>query len=126
LSPISFILAIYAKALFVIFFPITFLFTYQLNQKLRKNIFLIYGSIIIIDIAIVIPNNLDGNFDFEEFIGGYFSFVKINNDPLFLALLIPVIIIMYVLATKGGTTSKYNDVRYSIIINCSIVVGISF
>lgn len=39
--------------------------------------------------------------DFEEFVSGFFAFAKINQDPVFLILLIPVIIILYILAKKG-------------------------
>ena len=33
--------------------------------------------------------------------GGFFSFAKINYDPLFLVLLVPVIIIMYILTKRN-------------------------
>lgn len=102
LSPISFIISVYTKGLSAIFFPISFLFIFQSKKEVKKKLFLIYGSVIFIGIAwYVIYYYYNGEFDFEEFWTGFFTFAKINYDPLFLALLIPVIIIMYVLTKRG-------------------------
>ena len=101
-SPIFFILGVYAKELSVIFFPVNILFTLQSRKKIRNKIFLIYGSMIVIGTAFLVKRGT-GTFelDFEEFVSGFFAFAKINQDPVFLILLIPVIIILYILAKKG-------------------------
>lgn len=102
LSPISFIISVYTKGLSAIFFSISFLFIFQSKKEVRKKLSLIYGSVIFIGIAwYVIYYYNNGRFDFEEFWTGFFTFAKINHDPLFLALLIPVIITMYILTKKG-------------------------
>ena len=101
-SPISFIISVYTKALSVIFFPVNILFIQQSKEKFKNKIFLIYGSIILVGI---IGLNKGGTvireFDFEGFVGGFFAFAKINLDPVFLILLVPIIIVMYVLSKKG-------------------------
>lgn len=101
-SPIFFILSVYAKTLSVIFFPVNILFALQSRKKIRNKIFLIYGSIIVIGIAFLVKQGAGvREFDFEEFVSGFFAFVKINQDPVFLILLIPVIVILYILAKNG-------------------------
>lgn len=103
-SPIFFILGVYTKAIAVIFFPVNILFALQSRKKFKKKIFLIYGSIILLGVILVsrigIGHSLN-TWDFEEFVSGFFALAKINQDPLFLILLVPVIIMMYIFAEKG-------------------------
>lgn len=102
LSPISFIISVYAKGLSAIFFPISFLFIFQSKREFKRKLSLIYGAVIFTGIAVYFINYSNtGGFDFEEFWTGFFTFAKINYDLLFLALLIPVITIMYILAKRG-------------------------
>ena len=101
LSPIAFIISSWSKPLSAIFFPISFLFIFQSKNKFSRKLSLIYGSIIFIGIAYLISIIKGGKFDFEEFGTSFFTFAKVNPDSLFLALLVPVIIIMYVLTKRG-------------------------
>lgn len=100
-SPISFIASIYSKAISVIYFPVSILFTLQGEKKFAKRIFIIYGGLALVGTIYLISQSIRLDFDSTEFIGGFFAFAKINFEPAFLVLLIPMVIILYVLAKKG-------------------------
>ena len=100
-SPISFIASVYSKAISVIYFPVSILFTLQGERKFAKRIFVIYGGLALVGTIYLISQSIRLDFDSTEFIGGFFAFAKISLEPVFLVLLIPMVIILYILAKKG-------------------------
>ena len=100
-SPISFIASVYSKAISVIYFPVSILFTLQGERKFAKRIFGIYGGLALVGTIYLISQSIRLDFDSTEFIGGFFAFAKISLEPVFLVLLIPMVIILYILAKKG-------------------------
>ena len=108
LSPPAFIASIPAKALTVLFLPMTLFFIYRSNiPKQKKKVHLaIYGAIIIAGVAVVLLGiNVTGastGFDANDFWRGFTAWAfQMRFDVIVLIFILPLIIGLYILSRRG-------------------------
>ena len=108
LSPPAFIASIPAKALTVLFLPMTLFFIYRSNiPKQKKKILLaIYGAIIIAGVAVALLGiNLTGastGLDANDFWRGFTAWAfQMRFDVIVLFFMLPLIIGLYILSRRG-------------------------
>lgn len=107
LSPISYLISIPAKALTVIFLPMSIYFILRSNiSKRNKIIVALSTTIIIAAVGVAAMSNLgeagQEKFDAKEFQMGFTSFsYQLRSDGLVLMFMIPLIIGLFVLSRYG-------------------------
>lgn len=109
LSPVSYVLAIFSKALTAIFFPMTLFFVYRLDipRKKKMVIALSYGIIILLFAigflagAKVVNQGLR-EFNSHDFWSGFSAFsFELRYDPLVVVSLLPLSIGLLIASRKG-------------------------
>jgi len=111
LSPVSYVLSIFSKALTVTFFPMSlfFIFRAKISTKIKVIIASSISTIIIAGIIVVITGaNIGGitgeqeEFDWDEFLMGFTSFsFQLRFDGLILIFILPLIVGLFIASRYG-------------------------
>lgn len=107
-SPISFILSIFAKPLTAIFLPMTFFFIYRSNipRKKKMRIAITYGiiiAILVVTVGILKVDLISSYFapDASRFWMGFTALaVQLRLDPIFLIFLLPLIVMLFIASRR--------------------------
>jgi len=104
LSPVSYLLSIFSKALTAMFLPMSVFFIYRSNISKNKKIILISSSVGIILAGIIVvasgPNVEE--FDSDEFWLGFTSFsYQLRFDGLILVFILPLMVGLFLAARNG-------------------------
>jgi len=108
LSPISYILSIFSKALTIVFFPMTLFFIYRVNISRKNKILLAitYGIIIVSGVSLILITDTvlsSGiEFDSHEFWAGFTAFSsQFRFDGLIIIFLLPLTIGLFIASRNG-------------------------
>ncbi len=113
LSPISYIASIFSKPLTAVFLPMTFFFIYrsEITRKKKVQVTIAYVIIVAVAVAGIFLTNVDLgggvtsgkiNFDIYNFVAGLSTWgYQLRFDTLFLMLILPVTVGLFLVSRKG-------------------------
>jgi len=113
LSPISYIASIFSKPLTAVFLPMTFFFIYrsEITRKKKIQVTIAYVIIVAVAVAGIFLTNVDLgggvtsgkiNFDIYNFVAGLSTWgYQLRFDTLFLMLILPVTVGLFLVSRKG-------------------------
>ena len=113
LSPISYIASIFSKPLTAVFLPMTFFFIYrsEITRKKKIQVTIAYVIIVAVAVAGIFLTNIDLgggvtsgkiNFDIYDFVAGLSTWgYQLRFDTLFLMLILPVTVGLFLVSRKG-------------------------
>ena len=113
LSPVSYIASIFSKALTAPFLPMLLFFTYRAEIPRRKKVYIVisYAVVAVVAVAIVLVANINLGgginktglvFDWVDFWLGFTAWsAQLRFDGLFLLLVLPVTVGLYIISRKG-------------------------
>jgi len=112
LSPISYILSIFSKALTITFFPMTLFFIYRANIAKRKKILLVISFSFILAIGSILLFTTDSDFvngvefNSHKFLAGFTAFSsQLRFDGLIVIFLLPLTIGLFIASRNGVATA---------------------